>query len=440
MKLIHVFYFLVISVLFMSCREGVLDDILDSIGGEDEPDEEPVSDVYILVQSVGGVRNATVGAPTDGDVEGDVTLINQQGDILKQWNIPEELGYDAELQPDGSLVASLRDPNTAWTFGNYGGIFRKINADNSVEWEASYSDENYIQHHDMEFLSNGNILFLAWERVNAEDAKKAGFARGHELYPETIVEMNPMTEEIVWKWNSMDHIVQDYDPDQHNYGVVADYSRKININYNDRSEQIISTPGVQADIMHANALTVDETNRLIYVSANFINEIWVIDYSTTTEEAATSEGGSRGLGGDLLDRFGNPTAYDNSAGEQMFHRQHYPKLLPSGNVFIYSNRVDIEQSEVVEVAISRPFSLMSGQDNEPTVVWSFTDPDLFSARASSGVQLENGNIVIGEGEQGRVWEVNKSGDVLWKSRVSDVLIWRAYAFEKDDPAIEALGL
>ena len=53
---------------------------------------------------------------------------------------------------------------------------------------------------------------------------------------------------------------------------------------------------------------------------NNIDELWVIDHSTTTAEAATSTGGARGQGGEIIYRWGNPAVYDfhNGSTEPRF--------------------------------------------------------------------------------------------------------------------------
>ena len=62
--------------------------------------------------------------------------------------------------------------------------------------------------------------------------------------------------------------------------------------------------------MHANAITYDARRDLIFISVNFYHEIWVIDHSTTSEEASGSSGGNYGTWG----RFGlsiwKPATYD----------------------------------------------------------------------------------------------------------------------------------
>ena len=47
----------------------------------------------------------------------------------------------------------------------------------------------------------------------------------------------------------------------------------------------------------------------IMLSVFEFSELWVIDHSTKTAEAAIHEGGRSGKGGDLLYRWGNPRAY-----------------------------------------------------------------------------------------------------------------------------------
>ena len=58
--------------------------------------------------------------------------------------------------------------------------------------------------------------------------------------------------------------------------------------------------------MHTNSIDYNEEFDQILISVRYFNEIWVIDHSTTTEEAAGHTGGNSGKGGDLLYRWGNP--------------------------------------------------------------------------------------------------------------------------------------
>ncbi|MCB4808468.1 aryl-sulfate sulfotransferase [Tamlana sp. 62-3] len=397
---------------FTSCSNTDNDDNVEESTSDDGID----TNSYILVVDTG--------------VNG-VFLINHDGDELVEWDLDgEELGDEAELLDDGSLIVELKSSNSTISFGGYGGKFKKINADKTVDWEISYSDTDYRAHHDFQYLSNGNLLFLVWERVTATEAEAMGFEVNQAIYPEAIVELNPLTEEIVWEWHAKDHLVQEYDSTKENYGVVVDNPNKINVNYN--SSQ------TDGDIMHANGLTLDETNDLIYVTVNYYSEVWVIDHSTTTAEAATSTGGNYNLGGDLVYRFGNPLTYNNT-GEVTLNRVHYPNLLDTGNMLVYSNNIYNGQSAVIEYELNPPYELVAGQDNEPTVTWEFTDSDLYSLTTSSAGRMSNGNTLIGEGTAGTIWEVSESGEVLWKN-TNFSAIWRTYPVDIDAPAVTALGL
>lgn len=384
---------------------------------EVEDTESDEVETYILVEVTNG---------------GGVYLINQDGEEVYNFDLNYTLGNDANLEDDGSLVAIVKSSNTDITFGGYGGKFIKQNADKSIEWEVEYASSEYNAHHDVETLPNGNILFPVWEKVSADDATAAGFSGGFDIYPESIVEMDPLTQEVVWQWRMMDHVIQDHDSAQANFGVVANNPRKIDLNYN--SSQ------TDGDITHANGLTYDEENDLIYMTVNYYSEVWVIDHSTTTTEAATEQGGDQGLGGDLVYRFGNPEVYDNEVGEVTLNRVHYPNLLDNGNVLVFANQLNAGQSEAIEFDLPDEFSLEVGVDNEPTIAWSFTDENLYSGFISSAVRMDNGNTLIAEGVAGTLWEVSDSGEIIWQYQIVSENLWRAYVFSSDSLAIQALDI
>ncbi len=401
-------------VFFSACNEETAGDT--GIMMDDEAEETTEIETYFLIADQ---QNSAAH------------LLNYEGDELVNWNFNRAIGNDINLLSDGSLLVCLKADNASITYGGYGGIFRKINADQSIDWEITYSTADYTAHHDVEYLSNGNIIFPVWtERTQAEAAEE-GFGGNYDLHPESIIEMNPLTQEIVWEWHSMDHIIQDYDETKANYGVVADHPNKIDVNYNFRTRD-------NGDIMHINGLTLDEENDLLYLTVNNYSEVWVLDHSTTTAEARTGSGGAYGLGGDLVYRFGNPETYDN-IGEATLNNVHYPNLLETGNMLVYANNVYPNQSEVIEFELNPPYQLVAGQNNEPSVVWSFTDNDLYSSGLSGAVRMDNGNTLIAEGRDGTLWEVSSDGEIEWLYKTDYSTIWRAYVFYSNDPAIIALG-
>ncbi|MFC2147676.1 aryl-sulfate sulfotransferase [Bacteroidota bacterium] len=363
-------------------------------------------------------------------------LINKNGDILYRWPLGNNIGNDIYLMSDSRLLAILEADTPLIKFGGKGGRIQFIKKDGTIDWNFDYSTEDYITHHDVELLPNGNVIALVWERMPAQEAIQNGSVLNIDLYPEAIIEIDPKTDQIVWEWHSWDHLVQDYDDTRENFGIISDNPQLINLNY--------VTEQKDGDIMHANGISYDENKDLIFISINFYHEVWVIDHSTNTLEAASHTGGNYKKGGDLVYRFGNPSAYNNTMGERLFNNNHFPNLLDTGisgqrNMLIYVNKMDnSEQSIVYEFKLPNEYTLEPNKNNEPEVVWSFTDPELFAPKVSGAVKLPNGNRLITEGDFG-FWEVTEDGEVVWKLKARG-FFWRAYHYDKDAPEIEALGL
>lgn len=122
---------------------------------------------------------------------------------------------------------------------------------------------------------------------------------------------------IVWKWHFWDHLIQDYDATKLNYGVVAQHPELLDIN-------VGSTSG---DWMHVNEISYDAEKDLIVFSSHNLDELYVIDHSTTTTESAGHTGGNYGKGGDILYRWGRPANYD-APGSQVFNVVHSAIWIP----------------------------------------------------------------------------------------------------------------
>ena len=435
---------ILLSLIFFNACSTSDEDIIkvepesteEILGTQEEPEEdftplgtiqlfnqEKIDDNYILVNDAGNNR---------------VYLMDKKAKLLHEWNLSNKIGNDVYLLNNGNLLASLETDNPKINLGGKGGKLQLINPDNEIEWEFEYSSIEGETHHDVELLPNGNILAMVWGLIPLDESNKIGFMQDDSIFIESIIEINPTTNEIIWEWKSLDHLIQDYDATKEHFGVISENPNRIDINYIPRNN--IAT-NVKGDIMHANAISYDEINDVIFLSVNFYSEVWVIDHSTTSEEAKSSIGGNFGKGGDLLYRFGNPETYQNPKGVRLFHNVHFPNLLKGedhGKLLIFSNGNDIEQSTVYELELPSSFSLQQDFNNEPSVVWSFTDPNLYSGKVSGAVPLENGNILITEGDFG-FWEVTREKEVVWKLSYEG-FFWRGYSYSKNAPEIKLLGL
>ncbi|WP_299338229.1 aryl-sulfate sulfotransferase [uncultured Psychroserpens sp.] len=425
MKFITYTILICVSILSFNCKND------DDIGTIDPPDPQLTENVEIYNGNL--IDNSYTFAIENGGTAS--YLLDKAGHKIKEWEFADNLGNDLELLPNGKLLGIFKVEDPDFFFGGYGGKLMIINDDGSVDWEFEYASEDYIAHHDAELLPNGNVLFIAWEKIETMEAQSHGVETVNPIYPEILIEINPQTNEIVWQWRSFEHIIQDSNDTALNFGNVSENPQRIDINYD-----VIDN----GDIMHANSIDYDADNDIIYLSVNYYSEVWVIDHSTTTAEAATNSGGNYNKGGDLLYRFGNPTAYKNTQGTRLFYNNHFPNVIKdnnpgAGHIIVFMNGGNTGQSVIYELEMPVNFNLTPNTDNEPNVVWSFTDPDLFHGRISGAVRLKNGNTLIAEGDYG-FWEVTEDSEVVWKYNGLGKNFWRAYNYNLDDQEILDLNL
>ena len=366
-------------------------------------------------------RDASVGytlvAP---NVSNSAYLVDIHGREVNAWTGgPYNSRFAAYLGPDGSLYSSGVVSSGLNGAGATGAIWKQ-DWDGNVTWNWRYSTSEYKLHHDFDVLPNGNILALAWVLQSPPDLAAAGrqLFSGSGLYTDRIIEVRPTgptTGEIVWQWDLWDHLIQDADSTKNNFGVVADHPELVDFNF--------AADGA-LDWTHLNGISYSAELDQIVLSSRDFNEIWIIDHSTTTAEAATHRGGNSGKGGDLLYRWGNPTAYDTPGPRQLFGQHDAQWIDPTypggGNILLFNNGGS-SGSELVEIVtpvdVDGNYPLMAGNAFAPdTPKWIHRTGT--SSPVMSGTQrLANGNTLaaFAQGVQrGNIREVTPNGDTVWR--------------------------
>ena len=372
----------------------------------------------------------------------DIYLIDHMGRLIRRWEPPLDEVRLAKLLDNGNLLTSKN---------------LELDPEGNVVWEYSYP-----QHHDILKLPNGNILFLASLIIPREEAIALGVNPDDFICPNLeathIIEVRPTGRsggEVVWQWSAFDHLIQDFDPEKPNYGVVADHPELTDINFADPTK----CTAIARDWQHANALDYNVDLDQIMVTARHFSEIWIIDHSTSAEEAAGHTGGNAGKGGDLLYRWGNPRAYQRgtAADQRLFwpHNGHWiPDGLPgAGNVLILNNGNEYDErkrgySSVEEIALPADgysYRLDEGAVYGPNeVVWRYTadPPESFYSAGGSGAQrLPNGNTLVTDARSRRIFEVTRAGKTVWEfGHPLPKNLYRAYRYAPDHPGLRGMDL
>ena len=354
-------------------------------------------------------------------------LMDNQGQVVHQWKSAYEPGQSAYLLPNGHLVRAGMLKVQGGTGGGEGGRIEEYDWDGNLVWEFNHATRDYQLHHDIKPMPNGHILALMVERKSREEAVEAGFdarlLRDDFLVPDAVVEIEPIWPKggrIVWEWHVWDHLIQNSDRTKANYGDVAAHPELVDVACNGRA-----TP---AFWNHMNSLDYNPALDQIVLSVRGCNEIWFLDHSTTTKEAAGHTGGKHGKGGDLIYRWGNPAAYGRGTSrDKQLVQQHDAEWIPSGSpgaghLTIFNNGYDRGWSSIEEIVppmdANGHYILESGKAYGPDKpVWHYeakNRTDFFSSEISGAQRLPNGNTLICAGVIGHLFEITPAGEMVWQ--------------------------
>ena len=326
------------------------------------------------------------------------------------------------------LIYPYRVNNPTMESGGVGGGVECLTWNGAVVWSHIISNSNYQHHHDVEPLPNGNVLMIAWEKLNQSgDYGWESYGRTsvnnslNQMWSTAIFEMQPNGDggaDVVWEWHLTDHLVQDIsDIFQSTYGEISDYPELFNVNEGNVGSNG-GPGGVNADWMHINAISYNAEFDQIVLSSRFQDEIYVIDHSTTTEEAASHSGGNSGKGGDFLYRWGNPQNYDRgNNADHILSDQHGVNWIPEGSPgagnFILFNNGSYEAVEFIPPVDENGNYFI--EDNQPygpnDIIWS--SPYVSTQMQGGAFRQPNGNTLVTDCDSGVIKEYSESGSLEW---------------------------
>ncbi len=401
-----------------------------------------------------------------------IYLTDMNGEMVHRWE-------PAPYQPEGAVAYFLENglllrtvSSHDWMHGEHypvgaAGTVQLLDWDSNIVWEYEMDvPGRHVLHHDVDYMPNGNILAIAYTAFSPEEVRAMGWdgvfpADAETIWLDKVVELQPDLDdgstEIVWQWNSWDHLVQDNFPDRANYGDVESALGKIDINYL-RAGYVLFVGG---QMNHVNSVDYNaELDQIVLSSATY-GELWFIDHSTTAAEAAGDSGGRYGRGGDLIYRWGNPlTTRSGTLDEATLYWQHDARWISEGlpgegNLLVYNNGtnrsldgtfdpelgMDFENSYTDLLELRLPVRADGSYDSgrEPELVWSWNldaDEDYFSPFMSGWDRLANGNTIFVNGHNKQIIEVTPAGE-----RVLDYVVpengrkYRVYKYPGDYPGL-----
>ena len=318
-------------------------------------------------------------------------IFTRDGERL--WTAPLIPGLITEKRQVRDLKLS-KDKTITLIAGN---IPIEIDFEGNVLWTAPHPfvflNDTITYHHDFRKLNNGNYMVLAHKKAarriidnSRKDTLRADmnmFIRNDTLYKRTFQSMLfefDKNGKVIWYWDSNAYISDE------------DLNYKI-------TESSFPSFGT-----HANAFSVSSDNSKVYVGFRDLNRIVRIDRKTKKVEYSYGEKYPSG---------------DAKIGAGLIVGQHDATITDRGTILVLNNNNDIRKGNEVG-------TLLELRDmpkpKEELVAWSFslkfdTLTDGKTTAAGNVVEMKNSNLLVCAGIMPRLFEVNKSKEVVWDAFV-----------------------
>lgn len=329
--------------------------------------------------------------------DGNGYAIDVSGRVARKWTsrtAGTEFDYIRPLT-NGNLLARLRVKRTAEAAPIRTAVdaIVELNQSEREIWRYTPEAGRYL-HHDMERMDNGNTMIVCSRELDRPAISKK------LLLDDCLVEVDP-SGKVVWEWQTSDHLDELELPEPVRAEIKAGYGGT------NRGGLPPGTTGF--DYLHMNAASpIPASAGLtdlrfkagnVIVSYRYLNTVAVVDRATK-KFVWKMTGVTIGQHNPHFLPAGLP-----GAGHIL--------IFDNGNVDAASNPMHISSrpnSRVIEVdPLDNSIVWQYSADKSNRPIWTF-----FSHFISSAQRQPNGNTLICEGANGRIFEVKPDGEIVWE--------------------------
>lgn len=288
-------------------------------------------------------------------------LIDREGREVRRWTHEGARGGYCYILPNGNIHFDARlaakVDHLGPAFSEFrGGAIQELDRDGNIVW--SCNDPSH--HHDSKRRREYGLMRIAAERMPDAYARKLAPDWDGPIYADTVISSEPDGTEI-WRWRTWE-----------------------NFDLEDPRNRFRRGPGLW---MHLNGIELGGDGTFT-VSSRYFHSIMVIDRHN----------------GAVRERYSPSTTGTDIYGP------HDPRLLPNGNILVFDNGWERPASHSYSRVVE--FERGSGR-----IVWSYEDrprTHFYSSYISGVDPCPNGNVLVCEGQTGRLFQVTRAGEVAWE--------------------------
>ncbi len=317
--------------------------------------------------------------------DGAVYAVNSEGQVVKKWTSPEpgsELGYTRPLA-SGNLLGRLQKRNADGSLPETGGadIF-EMTQGGRVVWK--YSDPVRMLHHDQERAFDGTTVIACSKEIRVPAVSKSS------LKDDCVIVVDGAGK-VVWEWQTAEHFDE--------LGLTPDAKATIAAGREVKGgwdwAHVNAASPIPAATGHTDPrfkagnvmISFRNLNIIVVVDRDSKKIVWKDNITIGQHNVHMIPAGVPGTGHVLV--------FDNGG------------IPPNANPQRAFARANSRVLEIDPLTMSMVSEYTAEKSGRP--IWTF-----FSHFISSAQRQPNGDTLICEGANGRIFEVTPAGEIVWE--------------------------